>query len=82
MNPQHTIPVLDDGGIIVRDSHAIMIYLVSKYGKDDSLHPKDLAEQAKVNAALYFDCGVLFARLRFITVSLHSVADNLQVRNS
>ncbi|EAT40305.1 AAEL007964-PA [Aedes aegypti] len=67
MNPQHTIPVLDDGGIIVRDSHAIMIYLVSKYGKDDSLYPKDLAEQAKVNAALYFDCGVLFARLRFIT---------------
>ncbi|XP_058451143.1 glutathione S-transferase 1-like [Malaya genurostris] len=66
MNPQHTIPVLDDNGVIISDSHAIMIYLVSKFGKDDSLYPKDLAEQAKVNAALHFESGVLFARARFV----------------
>ncbi|XP_058815242.1 glutathione S-transferase 1-like [Topomyia yanbarensis] len=65
MNPQHTIPVLDDNGTIISESHAIMIYLVSKYGKDDSLYPKELVKQAKVNAALHFESGVLFARMRF-----------------
>ncbi|XP_058816312.1 uncharacterized protein LOC131679589 [Topomyia yanbarensis] len=66
INPQHTIPVLDDNGVIVPESHAIVIYLVSKYGEDDSLYPKDLAQQAKVNAALHFESGVLFARTRFL----------------
>ncbi|EAT40304.1 AAEL007951-PA [Aedes aegypti] len=66
MNPQHTVPVLDDNGTIVCESHAIMIYLVSKYGKDDSLYSKELVKQAKLNAALHFESGVLFARLRFV----------------
>ncbi|XP_053677666.1 glutathione S-transferase 1-like [Anopheles nili] len=67
MNPHHTIPVLDDNGTIVSDSHAIMIYLVKKYAADDKLYPEDIAKQARVNAALHFESGVLFARLRFIT---------------
>ncbi|XP_035913034.1 glutathione S-transferase 1-like [Anopheles stephensi] len=66
LNPQHTIPVLDDDGTIITESHAIMIYLVTKYGKDDSLYPKDPVKQARVNAALHFESGVLFARMRFI----------------
>ncbi|XP_049283682.1 glutathione S-transferase 1-like isoform X1 [Anopheles funestus] len=66
LNPQHTIPVLDDDGTIITESHAIMIYLVTKYGKDDTLYPKDPVQQARVNAALHFESGVLFARMRFI----------------
>ncbi|XP_052895476.1 uncharacterized protein LOC128302650 [Anopheles moucheti] len=66
LNPQHTIPVLDDDGTIITESHAIMIYLVTKYGKDDTLYPKDPLPQARVNAALHFESGVLFARMRFI----------------
>ncbi|XP_065073873.1 glutathione S-transferase 1-like [Ochlerotatus camptorhynchus] len=66
MNPQHTVPVLDDNGAVVSESHAIMIYLVSKYGKDDSLYSRDLLKQAKLNAALHFESGVLFARMRFV----------------
>uniref|UniRef100_A0A1Y9IW45 glutathione transferase n=1 Tax=Anopheles minimus TaxID=112268 RepID=A0A1Y9IW45_9DIPT len=65
LNPQHTIPIIDDGGVIVRDSHAIIIYLVLKYGKDHSLYPDDPITRAKVNAGLHFDSGVLFSRLRF-----------------
>uniref|UniRef100_A0A1Y9HAD7 glutathione transferase n=1 Tax=Anopheles farauti TaxID=69004 RepID=A0A1Y9HAD7_9DIPT len=65
MNPQHTIPVIDDDGVIVRDSHAIIIYLVQKYAKDDSLYPEDPVTRARVNAGLHFDSGVLFSRLRF-----------------
>ncbi|XP_060654263.1 glutathione S-transferase 1-like [Drosophila nasuta] len=60
-NPQHTIPMLEDDGACIWDSHAIMCYLVSKYGKDDSLYPNDLLKRAIVNQRLYFESGVVFA---------------------
>lgn len=66
MNPQHTIPLLDDNGVIVSDSHAISAYLVSKYGKSDRLYPKDLAKRALVDSRLHFDSGHLFCRLRML----------------
>lgn len=66
MNPQHTIPVLDDNGVIVTDSHAICAYLSEKYGPNDQLYPKDLAARALVDSRMHFDSGFLFGRLRFI----------------
>lgn len=64
MNPQHTIPVLDDNGSIIVDSHAICSYLSEKYGKNDKLYPKDLVKRALVDARMHFDNGFLFARWR------------------
>jgi len=63
-NPQHTVPVLeDDDGFILSDSHAIMAYLVNKYGKDDSLYPKnDYKQRAIIDHRMHFDSGILFAR--------------------
>lgn len=66
INPQHTIPVLDDNGAIIIDSHVICCYLVDKYGKNDDLYPKDLVKRSEVQTRLFFDCGHLFARLRFL----------------
>ncbi|XP_013108646.1 glutathione S-transferase 1 [Stomoxys calcitrans] len=66
MNPQHTIPTLVDGEAVLYDSHAICAYLVEKYGKEDTLYPKDLLQRAQVDARLHFDSGHLFARLRFL----------------
>lgn len=60
MNPQHTVPTLDDDGYILWDSHAINAYLVEKYGKDDSFYPKDLKKRGIVDQRLHFDTGVLF----------------------
>ncbi|XP_017087006.2 glutathione S-transferase 1-like [Drosophila bipectinata] len=60
-NPQHTVPTLDDDGHFLWDSHAIIAYLVSKYGKTDALYPKDLLQRAVVDQRLYFESGVLFA---------------------
>lgn len=68
-NPQHTVPLLDDDGKIIWDSHAIATYLIEKYGKDDSLYSADLYERAVINQRLHFDSGVLFVRLIAITVS-------------
>lgn len=37
-----------------------MIYLAEKYGKDDTLYPKDPQAKAVVNQRLYFDMGTLY----------------------
>ncbi|CAG9854752.1 unnamed protein product [Phyllotreta striolata] len=64
INPQHTVPVLDDDGFIVVDSHVIMSYLVTKYGKGDDqlLYPKDPQLRATVDHRLHFDTGILSGR--------------------
>ncbi|KAH8401566.1 hypothetical protein KR009_006524 [Drosophila setifemur] len=59
-NPQHTVPMLEDGGACIWDSHAIIGYLVNKYGKSDSLYPKDPWQRAVVDQRLHFETGVLF----------------------
>ncbi|KAJ3663885.1 hypothetical protein Zmor_008105 [Zophobas morio] len=61
LNPQHTVPTLvEEDGFVLWDSHAVMTYLVSKYGKEDSLYPKDLRKRAVVDQRLHFENGVLF----------------------
>ncbi|XP_017785713.1 PREDICTED: glutathione S-transferase 1 [Nicrophorus vespilloides] len=67
MNPQHTIPTLTDDDIVIWDSHAIMAYLVGKYGGDcESLYPKDLAQRSLVDQRLHFDSGCIFYLVRRI----------------
>ncbi|KAH8279048.1 hypothetical protein KR026_000138 [Drosophila bipectinata] len=67
MNPQHTVPVLDDNGTYIWDSHAIVTYLVDKYGKSDELYPKDLAKRAAINQRLYFDASVIYASIASVS---------------
>ncbi|XP_028162861.1 glutathione S-transferase 1-like [Ostrinia nubilalis] len=67
MNPLHTIPVFADGDLVIHNSHAILIYLAEVYGKDSSFYPKDVKQRALINQKLFFDDGVLFAKLRNIT---------------
>ncbi|XP_031368767.1 glutathione S-transferase 1-1-like isoform X3 [Apis dorsata] len=60
INPQHTIPTIDDNGFYLWESRAIMMYLADQYGKNDSLYPKDLKKRAIVNQRLYFDMCNLY----------------------
>ncbi|KMZ04008.1 glutathione S-transferase D7 [Drosophila simulans] len=60
INPQHTIPTLVDNGFAIWETRAIVVYLVEKYGKDDSLYPKDPQKQALINQRLFFDMGTLY----------------------
>ncbi|KAG8306137.1 hypothetical protein J6590_054266 [Homalodisca vitripennis] len=60
LNPLHTIPLIDDNGFILWESRAIMTYLVSKYGKDDSLYPKDLQQRAIVDQRLHYSNDVFY----------------------
>lgn len=62
INPQHTIPTLVDNGFALWESRAIMIYLAEKYGKNDSLYPKDPQIRAVINQRLYFDMSVMYIK--------------------
>lgn len=64
MNPQHTIPTLDDNGNYLWESSVICTYLIDKYAKDDSLYPKDLYERAKCNQRLHFSDAILYHGIR------------------
>nr|XP_019544049.2 glutathione S-transferase D7 [Aedes albopictus] len=63
LNPQHTIPTLDDHGLVLWESRVILAYLVSAYGKDESLYPKDFRSRAMVDQRLHFDLGTLYQRV-------------------
>lgn len=71
MNPQHTIPTMDDDGFIIWDSHAIMGYLVGKYGKSNSLYPENPKKRAVIDQRLHFDSNYLFPRGAAIGVSFY-----------
>nr|AFJ75804.1 glutathione s-transferase D1 [Nilaparvata lugens] len=66
INPQHTIPTLKDDDFVLWDSHAIASYLVTAYGKDDKLYPRNPQQKAIVDQRLYFDVGILYRRVREI----------------
>nr|WAS27871.1 glutathione S-transferase [Mythimna separata] len=70
-NPLHTVPLLEDDGLILSDSHAIMMYLASKYGElQPNLYPKDVLTRAIVDQRLFFDASILFPRLRTVIYCL------------
>jgi len=60
MNPQHTIPTMKDGEFCMNESRAAATYIISKYGKDDKLYPKDVVTRAIVDQRLYFDMGTFY----------------------
>jgi len=49
LNPFAVVPVIDDDGFVLRESHAISRYLAAKHGRTD-LYPADLAQRAQVEA--------------------------------
>ncbi|XP_062532226.1 glutathione S-transferase epsilon 2 isoform X1 [Bombyx mori] len=71
-NPLHTVPILEEDDLVIADSHAIITYLVSKYGeeKHESMYPKDLKIRAIIDQMLYFDATILFPRLKTVIYSV------------
>ena len=51
LNPFGTVPALEDDGVILGDSNAIILYLAKKYGGDKWL-PEDPAQAAEVQGWL------------------------------
>lgn len=53
INPRGTVPAIDDAGVVLWESAAIMIYLCEKHGWHD-YWPQDLDARARVNQYLHF----------------------------
>ena len=69
LNPQHTIPVLQDGDYVISESRAAACYLANKYDKAEKLYPDtDLKTRARIDQRLHFDAGTLYKRLVDIIV--------------
>ena len=53
LNPNHKVPVLDDDGFVLWESHAIMQYLADRT-PGQTLYPKGLRERSDVNRWLFW----------------------------
>lgn len=63
MNPQHCVPTLDDSGLVLWESPAIITYLATKYAtKDVQLVPSDVYLRGKLDQRLHFNNGTLLGR--------------------
>jgi glutathione S-transferase len=47
MNPAGKVPVIDDNGVVVWESHAILRYLAARYG-DENIWPQAPARRARI----------------------------------
>ncbi|KAJ8718208.1 hypothetical protein PYW07_006138 [Mythimna separata] len=71
-NPMHTVPVLEDGDFLLADSHAIIIYLVSRHsgGQQSKLYPSDLKLRATINQRLFFETSNIAGAAREVVVGV------------
>ena len=58
-NPLGQVPVIDDGGTIVADSNAILVYLASRYDESGRWLPRDPLALARVQGWLSLAAGEL-----------------------
>ncbi|MBX2856924.1 MAG: glutathione S-transferase family protein [Rhodobacteraceae bacterium] len=58
LNPFGQVPVLEDDGVVISDSNAILVYLARKHGRAEWL-PEDPAGQARVQQWLSVAAGQL-----------------------
>ncbi|KAH8284546.1 hypothetical protein KR018_004104 [Drosophila ironensis] len=62
LNPQHSVPTLVHGGLVLTDSHVILIHLAEKFDTSGDLWPKDYEKRMQVLNRLLFECSFLFRR--------------------
>jgi glutathione S-transferase len=70
INPFGQVPAINDGGTIISDSNAILVYLAKRYGNDDWL-PQEPAAAARVQRWLSVAAGLVAfgpAAARLVTV--------------
>uniref|UniRef100_A0A182NZ19 glutathione transferase n=1 Tax=Anopheles dirus TaxID=7168 RepID=A0A182NZ19_9DIPT len=62
INPEHTIPTLDDNGFYLGESRAILTYLIDAYRPGHTLYPNIPKEKALINRVLHHDLGSFYPK--------------------
>jgi glutathione S-transferase len=63
MNPNGLVPVIEDGGMVLYESNAIVRYLGAKYGKG-RIWPEDPAERAQADKWMDWNATVYWPAMR------------------
>jgi glutathione S-transferase len=58
INPLGQLPVVDDDGFVLRDSHAILVYLASRYDASGKWYPREAQAMGKIAEWLAFADGI------------------------
>lgn len=75
INPQHSVPTIDDNGFILWESRAILTYLIES--KAPELVPTSPKEKAIVNQRLHYELGGLTNKTSQIVVNYVSHMKNV-----
>ena len=59
LNPFGEVPVIEDGGLVVADSTAILVYLAARYDQEGRWHPREPAGAAAVQRWFAIAAGPL-----------------------
>lgn len=59
INPQHCVPTLVDGDVVLWEANAIMVYLAEKYQIPEPGYPTDPVRRALMLQRMFFDVGTL-----------------------
>lgn len=70
LNPNGVIPVLEDGGAVVWESHSVLRFLAQKYGSD-SLYPAEPVARSHVERWLDWHVSTLAPALNPVFVALY-----------
>lgn len=63
LNPQRTVPVVEDDDVVISESRAIMAYLVDKHSPENTLYPSDPKARYIINHRLYYDATIFSPRI-------------------
>lgn len=63
LNPQRTVPTVDDDGFVMSESRAIATYLVDAKSPDHTLYPTDPKARFIIDHRLYYDATVFTTRM-------------------